>query len=91
MKRHENKKHKYIGVGETTETTDSFMELYVGLEGLTDQVVKELVLKGWPKEDLLKARKEGWVYNRIRNSLINRPEIGGDVLNALECTWDGMK
>lgn len=46
-------------------------------EPLTDQVIAELVSKGWPESDLKQMRDEGAAYNRQRNSIVFPPVCEG--------------
>lgn len=41
-----------------------------GSEELTDELVEELVAKGWERKGLVEFQKEGFRYNRTRNSLV---------------------
>jgi hypothetical protein len=46
-----------------------FGNMHGELEELTDEVIAELVAKGWPEQDLKWAKSEGKKYSRKRESL----------------------
>jgi hypothetical protein len=46
-----------------------------GTEPITDELIKELVEKGFPRNDLLYLKNEGAMYSRPRNSFIFPPEF----------------
>lgn len=41
-----------------------------GSDKLTDELLEELVAKGWERKGLVEFQKEGYRYNRSRNSLV---------------------
>jgi len=47
-----------------------------GTEPLTNELIEELVLKGWKKSDLLYHRQRGGMYSRPRNTVFYPPEHG---------------
>ena len=47
-----------------------------GTEPITDELINELVEKGWSGEDLKKNRNKGGKYSRTRNSIIYPPDFG---------------
>jgi hypothetical protein len=47
-----------------------------GLEPITDELINELVKKGWSGEDLKRQRNKGGKYSRTRNSIIYPPDFG---------------
>lgn len=49
-----------------------------GAEDLTDDLIAELVGRGWPEADLKKMRAEGAKYNRDRDSIVYPPEPIGE-------------
>jgi hypothetical protein len=46
------------------------------LEPITDELINELVKKGWSGEDLKRQRNKGGKYSRTRNSIIYPPDFG---------------
>ena len=51
---------------------DFFNELYGSAEPLTDKLIEELVKRdAWDLEELQKFRKEGFLYNRKRCSIVS--------------------
>jgi len=50
--------------------------LLEGCEPLSDDLIGELVAKGWPKDDLLFLRGARGVFCRRRNSILFPPEVG---------------
>jgi hypothetical protein len=60
---------KMIEAGkESIEVQEIFFGL--GSEPLTDQVIKELVSRGWPESELKRMQASGYIYNRNRDSLL---------------------
>jgi hypothetical protein len=47
-----------------------------GTEPITDELINELLTKGWSKKDLVSYRNNGGQYSRPRNSIIYPPEFG---------------
>jgi hypothetical protein len=48
-----------------------------GNEPLTEDLIKELVQKGWPEADLREFARGGAEYCRPRKSIVYPPEFGG--------------
>jgi hypothetical protein len=57
---------------EYTANSDEIRQIFFGKdsEELTDKLIDELVTKGWEREGLINFQREGFRYNRSRNSLI---------------------
>lgn len=48
-----------------------------GNEPLTETKIKELIEKGWEEKDLRFFASQGYLYNRIRNSMMGPLESSG--------------
>jgi hypothetical protein len=62
-------------IGDHFRISPAMRHLFLGegTEPLTDELVAELVSKGWPMERLIEARENGMAYSRPRNSIIGAP------------------
>jgi hypothetical protein len=51
---------------------DGFDQIFLGqgTEPLTDELIRELVAKGWQEQELRSMKETGAMYSRPRNSLI---------------------
>jgi len=60
---------------------EAIQQLFFGKdnEAITEQVIHELVSKGWPEKDVLQFAKEGFTYCRPRNSFIEPHAHSGTV------------
>ena len=47
-----------------------------GTEPITDELINELVGKGWSMDELKAQRNKGGRYSRVRDSIIYPPEFG---------------
>ena len=56
----------------TTTSSEEIEQIFFGKgsEKLTDALIEELVEKGWERKELIEMQKEGYRYNRSRNSLV---------------------
>jgi hypothetical protein len=62
---------------------EAFRTVFLG-EGavpLTDDVIADLVRKGWPEGNLREAQAAGAAYNTLRNSIVYPAEYDGDMFN----------
>ena len=72
----DNEDYPETGDSEGTVSEDEIEQIFFGkgTEELTNQLVEELVGKGWERKRLVEYKKQGFRYNRKRNSMFD-PDV----------------
>ena len=54
--------------------TGKDVDIHIGIEEITEDVIEQLTAKGWPEKDIREMKAKGFKYSRLRNSLVGPPE-----------------